>query len=465
MSDMKKVILLAIIICSLFYQGCTTSADIYTQSGELKRPMTPINTDITDLPTHQFSQNSITELKADIVDGVNLSLLYTLVKFNNPWLQQKIADVHSAQGYKTQAGVLENPEMRIYADSLPLKSKQSINESRLGLRILQPIDISGGIAADKRISQAELVKASWNLIDAEQKIKILSSTAFFEYWIQTQIIDHMKTLKIAREKQLDIVENEVKSGFKTKYELLIHNRLKTDAELLFEDELLLLEQAKNNIKHLIGDFTLTLGAPKFQDVFVTSKSNFSVDGNAFTDVDKERWIKDHPAYMSATQQISIKEAELIKFAGQHLKKLKVGIAYEFDNDGDNQRLNALIEIPLPLWDFGIGRKYKAKAQVFIAQKHADEVLARLNEEIENALFAFDTLKKKYDSINGFLVQKRLMHQEIVKGQASVTTFFDVLDSQAELMEYEIKALRIKLDLYKTYFYLFVSFKNKFPEFK
>ena len=459
---MKKAVFIAIIICNLLYLGCTTSADIYTQSGELKRPMTPINTDISDLPASKFSQNSIAELKADLVDGINLSLLFTLVRFNNPWLLQKIAEVHSAQGSKTQARLLENPEIRIYADSLPLSKKQSINESRFGIRILQPIDISGGIAADKRITQAELVKASWNLMDAEQKIKILCSSAFFDYWIQTQILKHSKTLKIAREKQFDIVQNEVKSGLKTKYELLLHNQLKTDAELSYEDELLKLEQAKNNIKHLIGDFTLTLGEPKFQDVYRTNKSNFSIDGDEFADIDKSLWIKNHPAYMAATQQISIKEAELVKFAGQHMKKVKIGLAYEFDNDGDNQRLNALIEMPLPLWDFGVGRKYKAKAEVFIAQKQADEVLARLNEKIENALFAFNTLRKKFDSIQKFLVQKRLMHQNIVKGQASVTTFFDVLDSQAELMDYEIKALMIKLKLYRTYFYLFVSLKNKFP---
>ena len=64
---MKKVVFITIVICNLLYLGCATSADIYTQSGELKRPMTPINTDISDLPADKFSQNSITELKADLV--------------------------------------------------------------------------------------------------------------------------------------------------------------------------------------------------------------------------------------------------------------------------------------------------------------------------------------------------------------------------------------------------------------
>ncbi|MCD4656181.1 MAG: TolC family protein [Planctomycetes bacterium] len=460
---MKKVIFLAIFMGCLSFQGCATSADIFTHSGELKRPTTPINTDLTDFPFAGFSQNSITELKANLVDGVNLPLLYTLVKFSNPQLLRKIAEVHSAQGDRTNAGVLENPEIRIYADSMPLSSGQSTNESRLGMRIVQPIDISGGIAAEKKITQAELVKASWNLIDTEQKIKILCTTAFFEYWIQAQIVEYMKILKDARENQYAIIEKEVKAGLKTKLMLLEYNRAKTDAELTFQDELLKLEQTKNNIKRLIGDFTLTLGSPKFQD---NGKNNIFINAeeNVFTDIDKARWIKNHPAYMSATQQISIKEAELLKYSGQHLKKLKVGIAFEFDNDGDNQRLNALLEIPLPLWNFGTGRKFKAIAQIFIAQKHAEEVLSRLNNEIENALFGFNTLKRKLDSIQGFLSQKRLMHQEIIKGQASVTTFFDVLDSKSKLMEYEIKALRIKLELYKTYFYLFVSFNNKFPKF-
>ena len=459
---MKKVFFLTIFMSCLIFQGCATSADIFTHSGELKRPTTPINTNLSDLPDTGFSQNSIAELKAELVDGVNLPLLYTLVKFGNPQLLRKIAEVHSAQGDRTSAGVLENPEIRIYADSLPLSSGQSINESRFGLRILQPIDISGGIAAEKRISRAQHIKASWNLIDTEQKIKILCTTAFFEYWIQMQILEHTKILKNAREKQFNIIENEVKAGLKTKLTLLEHSKAKTDAELTYEDELLKLEQTKNNIKRLIGDFTLTLGNPKFQNV--EKANNFiNTEGNAFADIDKARWIKNHPAYMSATQQISIKEAELLKYTGQHLKKLKIGIAYEFDNDGDNQRLNALLEIPLPIWDFGVGKKYKAKAQIFIAQKHAEEVLSRLNNEIENALSAFNMLKKKLDLIQGFLSQKHLMHQEIIKGQASVTTFFDVLDSQAELMEYEIKELRIELDLYKTYFYLFVSFNNKFPK--
>ena len=455
-NKVSNLVILLTFICSFIFLNCITSKDIYTDSGELIRPTIAVNADPGENSNQSFSQNSITEMKADLVDNVNLPLLYALVRSSNPGLLAKMAKVHEADGQKMQAGVLENPEFRTYINRIPLTSENSIEEGNVRFRILQPIDISGGISADIKIARARHLEATWEMIDAEQRMKILSAYAFVDYWMSKDILDLVTNLKAARTKEYEIVNKEVDSGKSTKVKLLKYHQLLTDASLAYETAKSNVETAKNNMQSLIGDFTLVFGDPEF---------NTALDFDEIDNQNLAELAKNHPAYMAAMQNVTAFEEEQVKENGKHLKKMKVGLEYEFENDGQNHWMNLIFEVPFPLWDFGKGNKYSAKARVFIAKMQAQSVFVKIQNEIAEAFNRFDSLKSKAQIISEYLVEKRTLTDEIVNGQASVTTLFDALESQAELINYELQALENKLELYKTFFFLYVSQHGKYPEFK
>jgi len=309
-----------------------------------------------------------------------------------------------AEGARTQAGLIPNPE-------LSWSVEDTRSESRVtSIQVSQPIELGGKRSARIDVSERDQDAVA---IDLERKKNILRAEVIQAFYSALRAQEGLQlstqSLDLAR-RGLQVVEGRVKAGKASPIEI---SRAQVQ---LSEIQLELITGAKTpNFAHVEGDLERLPYLPSQAEMLAR--------------------ITDTADLRLASTHIQRAESSLELEKSQRIPDLTVSVGSQYD-EGLGERVNLLgLSMPIPLFNRNQGNVLAAAQGADQARDLRNAAELRLRAEAQQAFEQWESARSEVDSISGTLLPTA---QQAVEGavrgfEMGKFAFIDVLDAQRTLV--------------------------------
>jgi cobalt-zinc-cadmium efflux system outer membrane protein len=339
---------------------------------------------------------------------------------DNPELAAAQWNTGIAEGARTQAGLIPNPE-------LSWGVEDTRNESRITSFLLsQPIELGGKRGARIDVSERDQDSVA---IDLERKKNILRAEVIQAFYSALRAQEGLQlstqSLDLAN-RGLQVVEGRVKAGKASPIEI-------SRAQVQRSEIQLELNRARLNRSNAYQQLALITG---------TKTQSFAhVEG----DLERLPYLPSQAELLSritdtadlrlAKMQIQRAESSLELEKSQRIPDLTVSIGSQYDA-GLGERVNLVgLSMPIPLFNRNQGNVLAAAQGADQARDLRNATELRLRAETQQAFEQWENARSEVDSISGTLLPTA---QQAVEGsvrgfEMGKFAFIDVLDAQRTLV--------------------------------
>ena len=325
-----------------------------------------------------------------------------------------------AEGARTQAGLIPNPE-------LSWSVEDTRSESRVtSIQVSQPIELGGKRSARIDVSERDQDAVA---IDLERKKNILRAEVIQAFYSALRAQEGLQlstqSLDLAR-RGLQVVEGRVKAGKASPIEI-------SRAQVQLSEIQLELNRARLNQSNAYKQLALITGAktPNFAHVEGDLERLPYLPSQA----EMLARITDTADLRLANTQIQRAESSLELEKSQRIPDLTVSVGSQYD-EGLGERVNLLgLSMPIPLFNRNQGNVLAAAQGADQARDLRNATELRLRAEAQQAFEQWESARSEVDSISGTLLPTA---QQAVEGavrgfEMGKFAFIDVLDAQRTLV--------------------------------
>lgn len=325
-----------------------------------------------------------------------------------------------AEGARTQAGLIPNPE-------LSWSVEDTRSESRVtSIQVSQPIELGGKRSARIDVSERDQDAVA---IDLERKKNILRAEVIQAFYSALRAQEGLQlstqSLDLAR-RGLQVVEGRVKAGKASPIEI-------SRAQVQLSEIQLELNRARLNQSNAYKQLALITGAktPNFAHVEGDLERLPYLPSQA----EMLARITDTADLRLANTQIQRAESSLELEKSQRIPDLTVSVGSQYD-EGLGERVNLLgLSMPIPLFNRNQGNVLAAAQGADQARDLRNAAELRLRAEAQQAFEQWESARSEVDSISGTLLPTA---QQAVEGavrgfEMGKFAFIDVLDAQRTLV--------------------------------
>lgn len=325
-----------------------------------------------------------------------------------------------AEGARTQAGLIPNPE-------LSWSVEDTRSESRVtSIQVSQPIELGGKRSARIDVSERDQDAVA---IDLERKKNILRAEVIQAFYSALRAQEGLQlstqSLDLAR-RGLQVVEGRVKAGKASPIEI-------SRAQVQLSEIQLELNRARLNRSNAYKQLALITGAktPNFEHVEGDLERLPYLPSQA----EMLARITDTADLRLASMQIQRAESSLELEKSQRIPDLTVSVGSQYD-EGLGERVNLLgLSMPIPLFNRNQGNVLAAAQGADQARDLRNAAELRLRAEAQQAFEQWESARSEVDSISGTLLPTA---QQAVEGavrgfEMGKFAFIDVLDAQRTLV--------------------------------
>lgn len=325
-----------------------------------------------------------------------------------------------AEGARTQAGLIPNPE-------LSWSVEDTRSESRItSIQVSQPIELGGKRGARIDVSERDQDAVA---IDLERKKNTLRAEVIQAFYSALRAQEGLQlstqSLDLAR-RGLQVVEGRVKAGKASPIEI-------SRAQVQLSEIQLELNRARLNRSNAYKQLALITGAktPNFAHVEGDLERLPYLPSQA----EMLARITDTADLRLASMQIQRAESSLELEKSQRIPDLTVSVGSQYD-EGLGERVNLLgLSMPIPLFNRNQGNVLAAAQGADQARDLRNAAELRLRAEAQQAFEQWESARGEVDSISGTLLPTA---QQAVEGavrgfEMGKFAFIDVLDAQRTLV--------------------------------
>ena len=346
----------------------------------------------------------------------------------NPELAVAQWNTGIAEGVRTQAGLIPNPE-------LSWSVEDTRSESRItSIQVTQSIELGGKRGARIDVSERDQDAVA---IDLERKTNTLRAEVIQAFYSALRAQEGLQlstqSLELAS-RGLQVVEGRVKAGKASPIEI-------SRAQVQLSEIQLELNRARLNRSNAYQQLALITGAttPSFEHVEGDLERLPYLPSQA----EMLARIADTADVRLSSMQIQRAESSLTLEKSQRIPDLNVSVGSQYD-EGLGERVNLLgLSMPIPLFNRNQGNVLAAARGADQARdlRHATEL--RLRAEAQQAFEQWESARSEVDSISSTLLPTA---QQAVEGavrgfEMGKFAFIDVLDAQRTLVSMRSQYLK------------------------
>ncbi|UVJ41946.1 TolC family protein [Pseudomonas sp. LS1212] len=325
-----------------------------------------------------------------------------------------------AEGARTQAGLIPNPE-------LSWSVEDTRSESRItSIQVSQSIELGGKRGARIDVSERDQDAVA---IDLERKKNILRAEVIQAFY---SALRAQEGLQLSTQSQdlasrgLQVVEGRVKAGKASPIEI-------SRAQVQLSEIQLELNRARLNRSNAYKQLALITGAttPNFEHVEGDLERLPYLPSQA----EMLARITDTADVRLASMQIRRAESSLELEKSQRIPDINVSVGSQYD-EGLGERVNLLgLSMPIPLFNRNQGNVLAAARGADQASDLRNATELRLRAEAQQAFEQWESARSEVDSISSTLLPTA---QQAVEGavrgfEMGKFAFIDVLDAQRTLV--------------------------------
>ncbi|HCP53686.1 MAG: TolC family protein [Pseudomonadaceae bacterium] len=325
-----------------------------------------------------------------------------------------------AQGARTQAGLIPNPE-------LSWSVEDTRRDSRItSIQVSQPIELGGKRGARIDVSERDQDAVA---IEFERKKNTLRAEVIRAFYSALRAQEGLQlstqSLELAS-RGLQVVEGRVKAGKASPIEV-------SRAQMQLSEIQLELNRAQLNRSNAYKQLALVTGAttPNFDYVEGDLERLPDLPSKA----DMLARITDTADLRLASMQIQRTESSLELEKSQRIPDINVSVGSQYD-EGLGERVNLLgLSVPLPLFNRNQGNVMAAAQEANRARDLRNATELRLRAEAKQAFEQWISARSEVDSISGTLLPtaKQAVEGAVRGFEMGKFAFIDVLDAQRTLV--------------------------------
>ncbi|MAB98781.1 MAG: type I secretion protein TolC [Pseudomonadaceae bacterium] len=325
-----------------------------------------------------------------------------------------------AQGARTQAGLIPNPE-------LSWSVEDTHRDSRItSIQVSQQIELGGKRGARIDVSERDQDAVA---IEFERKKNTLRAEVIRAFYSALRAQEGLQlstqSLELAS-RGLQVVEGRVKAGKASPIEV-------SRAQMQLSEIQLELNRAQLNRSNAYKQLALVTGAttPNFDYVEGDLERLPDLPSKA----DMLARITDTADLRLASMQIQRTESSLELEKSQRIPDINVSVGSQYD-EGLGERVNLLgLSVPLPLFNRNQGNVMAAAQEANRARDLRNATELRLRAEAKQAFEQWISARSEVDSISGTLLPtaKQAVEGAVRGFEMGKFAFIDVLDAQRTLV--------------------------------
>lgn len=325
-----------------------------------------------------------------------------------------------AEGARTQAGLLPNPELSWSVEDTRSASRIT------SIQVSQPIELGGKRGARIDVSERDQDAVA---IDLERKKNTLRADVIQAFYSALRAQEGLQlstqSLDLAS-RGLQVAEGRVKAGKASPIEI-------ARAQVQLSEIQLELNRARLNRSNAYKQLALTIGAttPFFEHV----EGDLERLPYLPTQTEMLARITETAGVRLASMQIRRAESSLELEKSQRIPDINVSVGSQYD-EGLGERVNLLgLSMPIPLFNRNQGNVLAAARGGDQARDLRNATELRLRAEAQQAFEQWENARSEVDSIRGTLLPTA---QQAVEGavrgfEMGKFAFIDVLDAQRTLV--------------------------------
>ncbi|MDD2328574.1 MAG: TolC family protein [bacterium] len=434
-------------IIYILAEGCLMMAALLAASGplsaqqpltvELSRRMALENNKQTAIAAEQseMAAYGVKTYKANFLPRITATGNYLLTTAS---LEKIIPPVYLPT-YVPDAGGQLVPNILTSADGVPLFKEYAFfpgmelslkpnNTYIAGLRVEQPIYTGGKITAAYRMARIGEEMAQLNEVKSRAEVILQADEA---YWTYVEMLELEKTACAYCELVMQLerdVENGLNAGMMSRNDLLKVQVKMNEADLQ-------LLRAENGVRLARMNLCHVVGLPLNSEVAVESSPDSPVTGEVpLPDLGAR------PEYGLLSKQIALKEqqAELVK--SDFLPRVGIAGNMSYANglelNGskllDHTAFSAVVSVNIPLFHWGEGRNKvrSAESEKRMVALRRDELVEKMNLEIEQALQAYNEAEARVMLASRSLGQvEENLRESSDRYETGLETLSDLMEAQ------------------------------------
>lgn len=371
------------------------------------------------------------ESRSGATAGTNVLTLDGAVRLaleSNPEVRASAGRVGAAAGRAYQAKLWTNPELELNAEDWPVSNGRGFADAKQTIGVAQTLPYPGKKSLDRRIggsgvrvSEAEL---SLRRVEIVREVK----TAFYQVLAAERLVEVERELVKVAESSATAAGKRVAAGAAADQEQL-------RAEIPLEQARTELAGYERELAAGHQKLAQVMGRPDLAEAAVTGTLAENAS-RALLEQGPEQWLAKHPNVVAARASRERAELELRRARLEPYPDVKVGVAGGRIGAADQSIIQVGVSVPVPIIDWGKGKKQEAQANVAVADAELAAVEQRLLRDWGVARQRLRTAAAQADSYRERILPKanealRLVQTGFEQGKFG---FIDLLDTQRTAAE-------------------------------
>jgi cobalt-zinc-cadmium efflux system outer membrane protein len=314
---------------------------------------------------------------------LTLGDLINLAAENHPDLQAARSKAEAARGRLVQAGLYPNPQISPIAEELGNRQNAA---GFVGMDVVQDIITAGKRRLARAAAQHGVDAADWQAMTRWFDVLTRLRVAYYDYLASQREVAVARELVELSEKNLAATKEGVKSGVRTRPDIL---RAQVDLDqngIRFKTAQMRLEAAKRLLVNAVG---------------IGSLPTFAIAGDLETPAPDfawqpvVEWVLERSSEIQEAQA-NLLQAEVLVVRAQREVipniKLDMRPLYDFIDQTAEAQISA--QVTVPIWNKNQGNIAAARAEVSLKEAEVRQVALRLTERLALAFQRYQTARQQ-----------------------------------------------------------------------
>jgi len=288
---------------------------------------------------------------------------------SNPELRASGARINAAAGRAYQSRKWTNPELELNAEDWPVGNHGEFSDAKQTIGISQTLPFPGKKTLDRRIgnSAVKLSEAEFGLrrLEIEREVKI----AFYQVLAAERLVEVEGELVRVAESSANVARKRVEAGAAGDQEQL-------RAEVLLEQartELSGLEREVDSARQTLAN---VMGRPDLVEMPLSGELSDTADLKLL-EQGPEQWLTNHPSVLAAQRNLDQTDLEFRRAKLEPYPDVKATVSGGRAGETGESIIELGFSVPLPIINWGKGKKQEAEANVSVADAELRAVEQRL----------------------------------------------------------------------------------------
>lgn len=288
---------------------------------------------------------------------------------SNPGLHASDARVAAATARAYQGKLWSNPDLELNAEDWPVSGGNGFSDAKQTIGLSQTLPFPGKKKLDRQIGASGVRFAGEELDQLRLEVVRDVKAAFFQVLAAERSVEVAQELVAVAESSASAARKRVLAGAAADQEQL-------RAEILLEETRTELASFEREVVTACQTLATVIGRPELAQAQVSGVLAETAELELLK-VGPEQWLSRHPATKGARSNLESAELELRRARLEPYPDVRAGVSGGRIGETGQQIIQLGFSVPLPLIDWGKGKRGEAQAKLAIAEAE----LARVEQHL------------------------------------------------------------------------------------